>query len=78
MKLNMSISNAGHTFKHVVTDGETNYLVTVPLCREMSHEIGRALTYYMFFKHGCLSIYPLMKTKHFYQVLCNTFIKDWV
>ena len=32
----------------------TNYLVTIPLHKETSHEMGESLIMYVFYKYGCL------------------------
>ena len=44
--------STGHSFILVVTEEVANYLVTVHVYRDTSHEAGEALVNHLFCKHG--------------------------
>ena len=61
----MYTASTGNKFTFVFTDEITDYLVTIPLYRGTSYEVGEAHINYVFYKCGPLLIYYLMKIKHF-------------
>ena len=59
-------ASTGHKFIPVVADD-----VTISLYIGILHKVGEALINYVFCKHSPLHIQYVMKTKHFYLVLCS-------